>query len=159
MNKALNHYLNTIPKNRTKEELTYAYGDGRYQYCNGFSVIITTEEPDYTPMGVRDRAPSLNKLDYPVGIPTLAELNAEIKRRGITKSQKLTDKRLYKIADWAKFDIFYIRDIVSVLGYCHGYWDREIVTCKDGKKVAINGLRFVSDKGEALLLPVSTKTP
>lgn len=151
MTKELNRYIRTAPKGtKPKEELTYDYGDGRYFYTNGFSAIIINEEPDFTPKGVNDKgvSKSLAKLDYPASIPTLAEVKAEIKRRGVKRSDK-GEQTLYRIADYAKFNIFFIKDILEVLGYCHGYWDKD----------PYHGLKFVSDKGEALLLCVRAKTP
>lgn len=160
MNKALEQYMKTAPTGRTKEDLTYAYPD-TYMYTNGFSAIITNEAPDYEALATSDRGvrKQLDKLTVKLPRITLKEIKEEIKKRGARATDKLTSQRLYCVADYAVFDIFYIRDILAILGNCEVYWDGKIETLKHsgGWKVALNGLRFVSDKGEALLLPIKTK--
>lgn len=157
MNKALEHYIKTIPGNHNKEDLTYAYPEG-YVYTNGFSAIICNEEPDYKALATTDRGVRriLGNLTIKLCSITQKEIKEEIKKRGIKASEKLTSQRLFYVADYACFDIIYVKDILAVLGNCDLYWDGKILTGHNGFKYN-NGLKFISDKGEALLLPVKTK--
>lgn len=133
----MDKYIKKFPSYHGKQESVYAYPEGGYCYIHGCHCIITDIEPPFKALATGDHNAKkiLATMTKPIEIPTIKELKK-------SKEDKV------ELAEHVLFSRQYLIDLLSVLGDCKAYWNG---TVHNSSGFWTDGLRLVSDKGEALL--------
>ena len=128
--------------------------DGCTYITNGIMAVILPYEEGETNKDFARNIATKN-YDKHIDLPTIKELKAEIKARGVKRGTSSTNS-IYMLADGFGVNIFYLLDMLTVCDTTDGYWDGKIIS-SGGQYVAPSGLFIKGSTIQAVVLPIRLK--